>query len=113
MEPMVTLSGDGRYAAFDSTAADLAPRPAGAPQSTEGSLGVYVHDLVTGSTALASVSSAGPALTGDNGMPYISADGTAVAFMSTALSPPPDPVPTQSAPREDVMVHVLRPVRRR
>ena len=73
----VTLSGDGRYAAFDSAAAGLAPG------AEYGRRQVFVHDLLTGATTLASVSSTGEPLEGESTIPYISADGGSVAFLNT------------------------------
>jgi Tol biopolymer transport system component len=113
IHPAVTLSANGRYAAFDSTAADLAPQPSGPPNNPDGSLRVYVHDLVTRTTSLASVSSTGESLAGDNGSPYISANGQAVAFMSTALAPPSGALPILNAPDEDVFVHLFGTSKRR
>lgn len=86
----VTLSADGRYAAFDSAAPGLAPG------AEEGRRQVFVHDLVTGATVLASVSSTGEPLEGESTIPYISADGRSVAFLNAV------------AGRVDVMVHELR-----
>jgi Tol biopolymer transport system component len=72
-----TLSADGRYVAFASSATNLWPG------GTTGSQ-VYVRDRVTGSLDLVSVSSGGAVGDGSSGKPSISADGRFVAFESTA-----------------------------
>lgn len=92
----VNLSADGRFAVFDSSAPDLAPSAVGSTRHPPETTRVFVHDILTGATVLASVSSAGEPLGGDSHMPYISADGSAVVFMNT-------PVGGQ----ERVMVHEL------
>jgi Tol biopolymer transport system component len=81
-------SADGRYVVFMSTANDLTEHP-GDPS---GRFDVYVRDLVTGETSLASVNAAGaqassgPAIGGGaNDMsPKISADGRYVSFVTAA-----------------------------
>ncbi|MGH3372594.1 MAG: TolB family protein, partial [Nocardioidaceae bacterium] len=85
----VTLSADGRYIAFDSAAPDLVPTSAGGTrQTTEGStpgpVAVYVHDMITGATVLASQSATGEPLAGYSVVPYISADGRWVAFFNSS-----------------------------
>ena len=86
----VTLSADGRYAAFDSAAPDLTPGSVGhIPRPGDGTPGprhIYVHDLVTGATTLVSVSSTGAPLDGENSIPYLSADGSTVAFFNKGAS---------------------------
>jgi Tol biopolymer transport system component len=93
----VNLSADGRFAVFDSAAPDLAPSSVGSPRHTPNTTRVYVHDILTGATVLASVSSTGAPLPGDSHMPYISPDGRSVVFLNLGVS----------AQRE-VMVHRLR-----
>ncbi|MEY2432455.1 MAG: hypothetical protein QOC92_2180 [Acidimicrobiaceae bacterium] len=97
---VVTLSADGRLIAFDSAAVGLAPGGIGSTgQVTAGEPGLrqaYVHDLVTGATVLASVSSTGETLPGGSTLPYIASDGSAVVFMHTV------------AGFVDVVVHELR-----
>jgi Tol biopolymer transport system component len=96
----VTLSADGRFAAFDSAAPDLAPGAVGrtgdAGSRPPGPRQVYVHDLVTGATTLASVSSTGEPLPGESILPYISPDGRSVTFMHV-----------EPSGRLEVMVHHL------
>jgi Tol biopolymer transport system component len=92
----VNLSADGRFVVFDSAAPDLAPSAMGSTSHPPETTRVFVHDMLTGATVLASVSSTGEPLGGDSHMPYISPDGSAVAFMNT----PPSGL-------ERVMVHEL------
>ena len=71
-----SISADGRYVAFESSARNLSP---------EGAPGVFVRDVIAHTTRLVSVSSAG--VPGDNGgghQPMISADGRFVAYDSFA-----------------------------
>lgn len=77
------ISANGRYVAFVSCFSNLVTPP---PVYTE----VYVHDLKTGRTVLASVNDKGdPANSPDISPPAMSADGRYVVFASTAtnLSP--------------------------
>ncbi len=93
-------SADGRYVVFMSTANDLTEHP-GDPS---GKFDVFVRDLVTGETTLASVNAAcvqassGPAI-GDaaNDMsPKISADGRYVSFVTLADGIVPDDADDQA-----------------
>jgi hypothetical protein len=63
-----SISGDGRYVAFQSSGALV-------PEDTNGVADIYVRDLVAGTTARVSVAEAGGQA--DNGCesPSISADG--------------------------------------
>ncbi len=72
------LSGDGRFVAFASDATNLV---AG---DTNGSRDVFVHDRLSGVTTRVSVSSTGNEAIGSSRAPSISADGTRVAFESSA-----------------------------
>ncbi|MGP4087376.1 S8 family serine peptidase [Streptomyces sp. KR55] len=65
-----SISDDGRYVAFQSTAGNIVPG------DTDGMIDVFVHDRVTGTTALVD----GP--DGENTSPQISGDGHVVAFSS-------------------------------
>jgi Tol biopolymer transport system component len=79
---MATLSGDGRFVAFLSYAANLAP-----PGAPPGLAQIYVHDRLLGTTECASVSSTGQP--GDRQAffePALSADGRYVAFSSSATN---------------------------
>jgi hypothetical protein len=72
------LSGTGRYVAFVSSASDLV---AG---DTNGVADVFVRDLVGGTTARVSLTSAGGQSAGAASDPAISSDGRYVAFVSSA-----------------------------
>src|SRR6185295_4568176 len=71
------LSADGRFVAFESWAGNLAPGVA-----VENN-GVFVRDLIAGTTGLASPGIGAPP-DGKSYMPAISADGRVVAFWSEA-----------------------------
>ena len=73
-----SISGDGRYVTFESTASDLV---AG---DNNGQRDVFVHDRQTGATTHVSVSIEGTFPAGNSAKPSISADGRAIAFESTA-----------------------------
>jgi Tol biopolymer transport system component len=76
-----SISADGRYVAFSSTASDLVPPGT----DTNGAADVFVRDLLLGTTALVSLNSGGAAsANGASTLPAISADGAYVAFQSTA-----------------------------
>jgi len=81
------ISGDGRYVAFESYASNLV---AG---DTNGSIDVFLHDMMTGTTSRVSVSSSGAQ--GDNNSTprdhdgagrFISRGGRFVAFRSSATN---------------------------
>jgi Tol biopolymer transport system component len=73
------ISGDGRYVAFASLADDLAGNDANR------ALDVFVRDLSSGTTALASVSTDGVhSGNGDSFAPVLSADGRYLLFHSKA-----------------------------
>jgi Tol biopolymer transport system component len=86
------ISADGRFVAFVSGASNLVPR--GVP-------GVYVRDLLRGTTELVSVSSAGVPANGFTASPNISADGRFVTFASFASNL----VPGDTNGTFDVFVH--------
>lgn len=71
------ISADGRFVAFDSTATNLI---------AGGNLpfGIFLHDRLTGTTEVASVSSKGNEGEGLNSSPDLSAEGRYVAFDSDA-----------------------------
>ncbi len=73
-----SISADGRYVAFDSTATNLFGG------DTNGREDVFVHDRQSGSTQCASVSSSGVQGDSYSMTPSISADGRYVAFHSVA-----------------------------
>ena len=72
------MSADGRWVAFVSAAQDLSA------QATQGHQEVYLHDMTTASTSLASVSGGGRAGNGDSFLPSLTSDGGVLAFESTA-----------------------------
>ena len=73
-----SLSADGRYIAFASSASNLVAADANLVDD------VFVRDLATGVTALASIDSSGVQGNGISSAPSISADGRYVAFESAA-----------------------------
>jgi Tol biopolymer transport system component len=76
-----SISGDGRYVAFESFAGNLVPG------DTSGFLGykdVFIKDLATGATARVSLPNAGSEAGEDSYSPSISADGRYVTFVSEA-----------------------------
>jgi Tol biopolymer transport system component len=75
------ISADGRFVAFSSQSTNLVPG-----YSALGFSDIYVHDRQTGSTVLASVSSAGVQGNGNSINPSISGDGRFVAFESDATN---------------------------
>lgn len=102
----VSLSADGRYAAFSSDADDLVP------SDTNGFEDIFVRDRATGATVRISVDSFGIQGNGTSGRPSISADGRFVAFASDAYNlvgddePPFDPDFCQDCMGvRDVFVH--------
>jgi Tol biopolymer transport system component len=74
----IELSGDGRWVAFESSSTNLVPG------DVNGARDVFVHDLWTGSTELASVASDGSQANGVSIVQDISADGRYVLFISWA-----------------------------
>lgn len=74
-----SLSADGRYVAFASSAADLVNN------DTNGFYDVFVHDRQTGEIERVSIGSNGSQAEGDSFSPTISADGRFVAFQSANL----------------------------
>lgn len=75
-----TLSANGRYVAFKSTATNLAPG------ATDGNMNVYVRDLWLGVTTRVSVGFDGSAPDGHSSQPLISDDGRTMAFYSEATN---------------------------
>ena len=74
----VSLSADGRYVAFLSSASNLVAA------DTNETIDVFVHDRDTGVTERVSLSSSGVQANSHSGAPSISADGRFVAFQSFA-----------------------------
>lgn len=75
-----SISGDGRFVAFQSTASNLVEG------DTNGSSDVFVHDRETRTTERVSVSSTGEQGNALSTRPAISADGRFVAFNSLATN---------------------------
>src|SRR5262249_20088640 len=92
-----TLSADGRFAAFESVATNLAPG------DTNGISDIFVHDRLRGATERVSVASDGSQTDGTSDWPSISAEGRYVAFVSDA----PDLVVGDTNAVADVFVHDL------
>jgi Tol biopolymer transport system component len=77
---LAVLSADGTILAFESSAANLVPGCAtGLPQ-------IYVFNLVTGARTCASATPEGTPGNGASQTPALSADGTIVVFVSTAMN---------------------------
>ena len=74
-----SISSDGRYVAFDSSANDLIPGGNPNPQPD-----VFVRDLQTSTTTRVSVNTTGGDPNADSSLPSVSADGRYVAFYSFA-----------------------------
>src|SRR6266581_3440694 len=92
-----TISGDGRFVAFASSASNLVKK------DTNGTTDVFVHDLVTGRTVRASVDSAGAESNDVSFRPDLNGDGRFVVFDSAASNLVPGD--TNGVP--DVFVHDL------
>jgi Tol biopolymer transport system component len=76
-----SISADGRFVAFASSAANLVPG-----HIAVGMTDAFVHDLLTGTTERVSVDSSGSANNSASGSPSISSDGRYVAFVSSATN---------------------------
>jgi uncharacterized repeat protein (TIGR01451 family) len=92
-----SLSADGTRVAFYSFATNLDPA------DTDTTLDIYVKDLTTGDVVLASTSDTGTKGNGSSERPSLSAEGTRVAFSSSATNL--DPADTDST--QDVYVKDL------
>jgi Tol biopolymer transport system component len=81
-----TISADGRFVAFGSSATNLHP------DDTDAITDVFVRDLLTGTTQLASRAggSGGPKGNGFSDEPAIAGDGHSVTFVSNATNLHPD-----------------------
>ena len=75
-----SISGDGRYVAFESTAVDLVAA------DTNSSSDIFVRDVVANTTTRASVVNQGGQAAGSSLRPSISGDGRYVAFESSAAN---------------------------
>lgn len=90
-----SISADGRYVVFDSSASNLVPG------DTNEVSDIFVHDLQSGATSRVSVSSAGAQASSGSGKASISGDGRFVVFASGAS----DLVPSDTNVAEDVFMH--------
>jgi Tol biopolymer transport system component len=77
-----TISGDGRFVAFDSQDPNLVPL------DTNGRRDVFLHDTLTSVTTRISVATGGAELNGNSQRPRFSADGRFIAFSSYATNLP-------------------------
>ena len=73
-----SLSGDGRYVAFQSNASDMVPN------DLNGAVDVFLRDRQTGITSIVSANSMGSSGAGASSQPSISTDGNVIAYSSTA-----------------------------
>jgi len=92
-----SLSADGRFVAFSSWASNLVAK------DRNDASDIFVRDLVTGTTTLVSVDSAGAQANGPSFSPSISADGNVVAFRSYATNL----VANDTEGKIDVFVHTI------
>jgi Tol biopolymer transport system component len=90
-----SISADGRYVAFDSSASNLVPG------DTNYTIDVFVHDRQTGATTRASVDSGGSEADAGALEAVISGDGRHVAFRSAATNL----VPGDTNADADIFVH--------
>src|SRR5258708_3372263 len=84
-----SISGDGRFVAFQSGASNLVPG------DTNSFWDVFVHDYQTGATERVSVATGGAEGNGDSAKPSISCDGRYVAFQSGATNLVSGAIPNQ------------------
>lgn len=90
-----SIAGEGRFVAFSSWATNLV-----SPDSNGGTLDVFLHDLMSGTTTLVSLSQGGVAANGNSSGAAISATGRYVAFSSSATNL----LPTDLNALQDVFV---------
>lgn len=90
-----SISGDGRWVVFDSTASNLVQG------DTNNRRDIFLHDRLLGMTTRISVSSSGVQGNLDSGYPSISTDGRVVVFESEATNLVPDDLNS----RQDIFLH--------
>jgi Tol biopolymer transport system component len=90
-----SISGDGRYVAFESQASNLLPG------DTNGTGDIFVRDTLLGATTRVSVSSAGSQANFESSAPEITPDGRFVLFVSSASNL----ATSDTNNSEDVFVH--------
>jgi Tol biopolymer transport system component len=83
-----SISNDGRFVAFASTASNLIPGIGGSQ--------IYLHDWQTNQTSLVSQNAVGIAGNGASSQPTISSNGQFVAFTSASSNLTGDPAPASS-----------------
>jgi Tol biopolymer transport system component len=93
-----SISADGRYVAFSSSASNLVPG------DTNNRRDIFVHNRQTGQTSRISVASNGNQGNGDSFWPSLSANGRYVAFSSAASNL----VPGDTNNWRDVFVHDIQ-----
>jgi Tol biopolymer transport system component len=93
-----SISGDGRYVAFESAASNLVESDTNAVRD------IFVHDRTTAATRRVSVDSSGAEADGSSSTPSLSADGRYVVFESWATNLVADD--TNSQP--DIFLHDLQ-----
>jgi hypothetical protein len=93
-----SISGDGRFVAFQTRATNLVPG------DTNASEDIMVHDRISGTTTRVSVNSAGVQGNGNSRFPSISSDGRHVCFLSEATNL----VTGDTNGSDDVFVHDLQ-----
>ncbi len=76
-----SISDDGRYVVFRSSADDLV-----SPQTTTGQFNIYLRDRTSGTTEIMSVDASGNEGDDNSFTPVISGDGSTVAFLSSATN---------------------------
>ena len=94
-----SVSGDGRYIAFDSIASNLVP------SDTNGVSDIFVRDRSTGLTTRVSVSSTGGQANGESYLPSISSDGRYIAFSSAASNLVPGDTNADASSKYEAFVH--------
>jgi Tol biopolymer transport system component len=95
---IASISGDGRYIAFDSEARNLVSG------DTNGASDIFVHDMQTKTTTRLSVNSSGGQANRASSNPVISEDGSLVAFVSSATNL----VPEDTHGESNIFVHNLQ-----
>ena len=91
----ISISGDGRFVAFASTASNLVN------DDTNGQIDIFVHDRESGMTSRVSINSSGIQGNGESNTPSISGDGRFVAFDSLASNL----VANDTNNQRDIFVH--------
>ena len=94
---VTSLSGDGRYVEFSSTATNLVPNDFNNERD------VFVRDRLLGTTTRITVSTLGDVSDGDSHAGYLSADGRFATYVSLATNL----VPGDANGVQDVFVHEL------